>query len=1003
MKIKKILAGVLSAAMALGTLTLPAFADDTDVYEIGAGKQYENLRDAVNAAADTDNNGQITYKLFGKNTLTATSGTEWYSIKGTSDASRIDIVAGDDDAELVLSNTDNASIIIGIQNEAADGLVLNFDGLALSRENAKWTGDIAQATEMFTAFVRSANTEVNYTGCVFPQGVYNNQYGKTNFNNCIFGSDDGSTKYGLWISPDKQTSPNTVSVSESTFYGSVKIYGQGSDNTVPMTTNIEKSEFKNITKKPGIVSNQNGKVNITDTTFDCALGNVANLTHEKNQTATEAIAEIIIDGKAPEYKAFVNGSLFTDVSGADEYADNSKPVEAVVAQIGSNCYTTLSAAVSAAQADNTITLCNDVTTDELVKFNDSVTLDLNGHTLTSDYVMSNSTGIYALAFTNGGTLTDSAAVGEKGALITNKARAITSNNNILNITGATVKVTSGMSSGNAVIGTTGGLNMKDSSVIGEFEGSYAVSSFGQTGTEVFNIENSVIHATTVGIYRNGSAGKFKMTVKNSEIITESQNSNLAVYISNNNVNNDTNHEVSFENCVISGETGIEAKYTDLDLKDCDITATGTPSYVQNNNGATARGFAVVITDNAKGDVKAVPTGTVKIDGGNYTGLIGLENCADADEHIDITTDVKISGGTFDTDIKDYCEPGFSPKLINGKYVVDDSADKLKLFFKQNTDDANAYDIMLSGEGKNINRLNAADLTFKLDTIDKITYEVSAADGMSIIPQKNDRYEFHFNGKTGITTDSGAEVKIGTVKFDSYGSFKFYATDGKITATTTQDNLVTEFVSADTSNKGKLEIAGNDSIIDTTRSIPVKTLTVNVSFPHEVNENAAEYQDMTVEISGGDLARAVKTFKLGNTNSDVDANTKTVAMTNGAYTVSAELTQNITYNVTVSGAGYRTARHTVNMSDDKVLNFWNNVKSEETEVEVGNTDTKMIKNFLAGDIVKDGNINIYDLSAIVSYFNPLTTSLADKYAKYDLNRDGKIDMMDISIILTSWNE
>ena len=171
----------------------------------------------------------------------------------------------------------------------------------------------------------------------------------------------------------------------------------------------------------------------------------------------------------------------------------------------------------------------------------------------------------------------------------------------------------------------------------------------------------------------------------------------------------------------------------------------------------------------------------------------------------------------------------------------------------------------------------------------------------------------------------------------------------------------------------------------------------------MNENAAEYQDMTVEISGGDLAGAVKTFKLGNTNSDVDANTKTVAMTNGAYTVSAELTQNITYNVTVSGAGYRTARHTVNMSDDKVLNFWNNVKSEETEVEVGNTDTKMIKNFLAGDIVKDGNINIYDLSAIVSYFNPLTTSLADKYAKYDLNRDGKIDMMDISIILTSWNE
>lgn len=52
-----------------------------------------------------------------------------------------------------------------------------------------------------------------------------------------------------------------------------------------------------------------------------------------------------------------------------------------------------------------------------------------------------------------------------------------------------------MASGNAVIGTEGGLVMKNSAVIGEFKGSYAVSSFSSAGKEVFEIEDSVIHGT----------------------------------------------------------------------------------------------------------------------------------------------------------------------------------------------------------------------------------------------------------------------------------------------------------------------------------------------------------------------------------------------------------------------------------------------------------------------------------------------------------------------------
>ena len=90
-----------------------------------------------------------------------------------------------------------------------------------------------------------------------------------------------------------------------------------------------------------------------------------------------------------------------------------------------------------------------------------------------------------------------------------------------------------------------------------------------------------------------------------------------------------------------------------------------------------------------------------------------------------------------------------------------------------------------------------------------------------------------------------------------------------------------------------------------------------------------------------------------------------------------------------------------MTDDKVLNFWNNVKDNDTVVEEGKYSEK--KNFLAGDIVADNNINIYDLSAVVSYFATEITDEADydKYVKYDLNRDGVIDSKDVAYVLVSW--
>ena len=124
------------------------------------------------------------------------------------------------------------------------------------------------------------------------------------------------------------------------------------------------------------------------------------------------------------------------------------------------------------------------------------------------------------------------------------------------------------------------------------------------------------------------------------------------------------------------------------------------------------------------------------------------------------------------------------------------------------------------------------------------------------------------------------------------------------------------------------------------------------------------------------------------------------------TISGELTLNSSYTVTVEGAGYRTVKYSVNMTENKTLNFWNNVKDNEQAVEVSESGVEKYAQtvtFLAGDIVKDNDINVYDLSAVVSYFGEIDLDENNKpeYAKYDLNRDGKIDSRDVAYVLVSW--
>ena len=365
----------------------------------------------------------------------------------------------------------------------------------------------------------------------------------------------------------------------------------------------------------------------------------------------------------------------------------------------------------------------------------------------------------------------------------------------------------------------------------------------------------------------------------------------------------------------------------------------------------------------------------------------------------------ISGGTFSTDVSAYTAPGFAAKKVGDKWIVDDSATKLTLGFVP-TSDARVYDIVVTAaDAAMINRLNTAELTFNLtatsDADSTVTYEILPVTDITVTPdnENTNLYMFNFNGKDGVT-DTANEITVGQVRFEGYTkngatiTFKTDMAKSFVTATTKDgENVVTYF-----DGNGTLKADTVNKIENVKFAVPTKKLTVNITFPNAIADQKAAYQDMKVVISGGDLAENL-VYKLGTGEG-------TTALEGGAYklVVDGKLTENTAYTVTVSGAGYRTARYTVTMTADKTLNFWNNVKDTPAVVEEGKDASKKSVTFLAGDIVKDGKINIYDLSAVVSYFGTINDVNAESaYAKYDLNRDGKIDSKDVAYVLVSWGK
>lgn len=603
--------------------------------------------------------------------------------------------------------------------KAADGAEVSFDmSAAIAIHGAKI---------IFEDVTFDYKTNGNYIGLQHASELtYNNckingqafLYATTEtFNNCTF-TQESAGSYNVWTYGAKN-----VTFNECVFNcvgKSVLLYNEGTNDGTDLT--------------------------VTKTTFNASAPVAGKAAIEIDTSLMSGGSEITVDGETTA-TGFANGSN----SGNSLWNDKKQTVETnknvtvtvddevvytpVVAKINDKYYATVAEAINEANDGDVVILIKDVEADVVLTVNKAITVDLNGKTLTNN------------AVTSAYTLVTNAAVTLKNGTYksTNSgARAIGANAN-LTLSGVTVE-SAGLV-GVAFSGNGGVYTVENSTL----KGGYAIASFADNST--INITDGVIEARACGIYHNGTYKNLTLNVKDTSIIagseevSEANDDTTGVLISGQSVNG--LHNVKFEGSTVKGGTAVEVKYTNLTVIDCEITATASKvEYVQNNNGGTSRGFALVSTDNAKGSETPAPSGTIKISGNSkFSGIVGLGNSAAVKEaYADLTdANYEISGGTFSSAIgDDYFVNGYkAEKDSDGIYKVVgaievwtgfSASDKVALF--DSIADAMAY-VLTLGEGVtrrvvvNGNYVLASDVTIAANAYLDVLGTLTVGEGVTI--------------------------------------------------------------------------------------------------------------------------------------------------------------------------------------------------------------------------------------------------------------------------------
>ncbi|MDY3929375.1 MAG: dockerin type I domain-containing protein [Clostridia bacterium] len=1068
MKTNKILSGVISGAMILGTMSIPVFAADTEGVEYN-GTIYTSFTEAREAVGAESN--EITYTIHGEVVFPEGAITDIVGAATNAETVNFKAAEGDTTAEIAINGS--GVNIIGIDMTGAVKTI-NYNGLILSRANGSWVGDLGHANNYFTTAMRGVQDGiVNYTSCTFPNGSCNNFYGKTIYTDCDFNND---TEYGLWIYGGE------TEVTGATFTGAKGVQAYSEDVNADVTTKITDSTFEGITKKPAIISGTKGTVTLENiTTTNCAYGLLQ--TKPKDGNASLPCAAVTIDGEEPVYVAKVGSSVYTDQTfAAIEAEEKGTTAAPVVAKVGNTFCSSIQEAVDAASEGDTIivkpgtfdeaitipsTLKN-VTiegsldeagniatkiTKAMVNRGENITIrNIECYAPSADKVIDDS---FAKATTFENILIDG---GNKGIHLSPNSKVFDStiNNCFMavyfegngNITLDGLKER-GVTYGMQIVpyGVDNVITVTNCDI--DCTWANSIGSYGDGKKAKLIAENNIFRATDPYYGADSKAYGINTFLPNSKITNNVFDEKSAILVreaagADNGENLDLTKnyfaagpaeslENETKNVTVSNVFPVyvdAAKTTLSNVNIVDSASVGNLSVsVQNMNEIVP---VSDLTNNSEYAVKAVsitPSEPVSVGDNEQVSYVDISFTKDGETinpsllmNIFITMNEPVSSAsvkhwngsawenvsaTLIGNILSFNFSDFSPfAVVYSSTPVTDPATEIAVELEKVTD--TEYNIVLKSD-KTINRFMSAELAFEyVPTEGAVSYEIKGVGNVNVIDPETsgkDAYEFNMNGTEADIT--GTRITIGKVLFTGYGKGSFNTKGSDINFVNTSeisDNIVTHYVVGGGTDVGLLILPApaTDNI---EISVPRQSLTVNVKFNNPIEneaDNDVDYQSMMITISGGDLA-GKKEIKLGSDNADVTFDSATNTYTT---TVSDLLTQNVSYMVTVSGEGYRTTRYNVTMTSNKTLNFWNNVMDSDVNVEEYNAASAKKVTFLAGDIVKDNNINIYDLSAVVSYFGKTELKTAtdyDKFVKYDLNRDGKIDSKDVAYVLVSWNK
>lgn len=365
---------------------------------------------------------------------------------------------------------------------------------------------------------------------------------------------------------------------------------------------------------------------------------------------------------------------------------------------------------------------------------------------------------------------------------------------------------------------------------------------------------------------------------------------------------------------------------------------------------------------------------------------------------------------------------FSNFELAGTLAVADEGsitDTVTVVVKQDETDTNKFNISIK-PANNKQIMNFAVGAFSVDirnenitgnAMTSTAYKLAAADGLTItntVDNSNDYVaSFNFNVQVVdqglLTAGVNGEIQIATLTLTGKGAFRMVI--GGVDKYNT--NSIENYIMMDKDDNKVNDAYAKIIKSDKTYSIVEKSYNLNFNIKYDLgisDKKDADYLDMVINITNK-TTRETKKVMVGTKGTTyADAFLKLVTTGSGYDNESVatgyiELEGRTTYEYEIAAAGYRTFRGSVYLDEAKTINLWNTVYNAKQPVIQNDdrTENQKTVTFLVGDIWMDNKVDVYDLSAVTSYFGTKNIEAGDKYVAYDLDRDGDVDLRDIGYV------